>query len=392
MTLKRRLINIVKYNKVIYWFYSHLGVLAINILKIFVKQEPQSVMFVSFGGKRLDDSPKAIYDAMLKDSRFDNYKLYWGVMNPKQYSVQRGELITIDTIGFYKKLLSSQVWITNSSVNRGLPFQVDGVLYINTWHGIPIKCVGADTPEHTKAFGLKKDSTNYYYASSDFDNQIYHNAFSWPKEKILNYGLPRNDELYLMKGKEKQIEMKIKLGIGTNKKVILYAPTFREYILDGNNNVVLLPPMDLNKWEKELGDDYVMLFRAHYEVSKSMEIKESSFLKDMSSYPVLNELMLAADILLSDYSSIYFDFSILEKPMLCFCYDYEEYSTKRGTYIDIRKELNSYSSTEDEVIAEIVNIDEKERQAISSRFFHKYLPAQGGSCQKTLDLIVDNTK
>lgn len=386
--MKQRIVNLVKYNKTVYWIYSRIGVLAINILKLFTKQDCKSIIFVAYGGKKYDDSPKAIYEAMLKDPRFDEYKLIWALVSPENVEIPRGEKVKIDSYQYYKKLLSSKVWITNSSVNRGLNFYVKGALYINTWHGIPIKKLGRDTSEGNRAFTMYEDYTDYYFTSSPYDRKIMNAAFGIPYEKLLEIGLPRNDELYRRSNKKEQFLLKQKFDIEVNKKVILYAPTFREFTTEGGH-IVQLPPMDLKKWEEELGKDYVLLFRAHYEVSKLMDIHENSFVRNMTNYPNVNDLMLVSDILISDYSSMFFDFSILKRPMLCFCYDYDEYALKRGLYFDIREELKNEYSTEEEVIDAIKNMDEKKSIAISFSFFKKYMPEYGEACNKTLNLIYE---
>ena len=108
--------------------------------------------------------------------------------------------------------------------------------------------------------------------------------------------------------------------------------------------------MDLKKWKAELGDQYVLLFRAHYEVSKVMEVQENDFVRNVTDYPALNVLMIVSDILISDYSSIFFDYSIMDKCMLHFTYDFDKYEEKRGMYFDIRDYISGADS-EDGVIA-----------------------------------------
>lgn len=260
--MREKLIRIVKYNKFIYWVYSFLGKLGIEILKLFVKKNDNVIIFVSFGGKKYDDSPKAIYEAIIEDSRYDDCNLVWAFRNPEFYDIPRGEKVKIDTLNYYIKLLSAKIWITNSSVNRGLNFRVKHVLYINTWHGVPIKRLGNDTVKDNRAFGLKKDYTDYYYVSSNYDYTIMKSAFQIPEEKFLKFGLPRNDELYRRNSRTEQDALKAKIGVEPSKKVILYAPTFREFNTDADSNIVLIPPINLKKWQDALGDDYILLFRA----------------------------------------------------------------------------------------------------------------------------------
>lgn len=153
---------------------------------------------------------------------------------------------------------------------------------------------------------------------------------------------------------------------------------------------MLTPPITPKKWAKALGNEYIFLLRAHYEVVRFLIADGGDFMLDVSDYPSLNELMLVSDILISDYSSIFFDYSILCRPMLTFCYDYNEYAEKRGMYFDIREELKNDSKTEDELISKIKYLAYENQSEISRYFKHKYISECGCASQKTLEIIYRN--
>ena len=381
------LINRVKYSKTIYTIYYYIGSWLISLLKLFVKTDDKLIVFASFGGRRYDDSPKAIYEAMLLDHRFDSYKLVWAFMQPNKFEIPRGEKVKIDTFKYYKKLLSARVWVTNSSMNRGLDFTGNHTFELNTWHGSAIKKMGGDINKGNTSFGLKSSKKNedVMLAQGEYDVDVFTKAFSRPRESFRVIGLPRNDELAHVT-KDIQDATKQRLGISTNKKVILYAPTFREYDKDSGNNVILIPPIDLQLWKEELGKDYVLLFRAHYEVAKVMGIEDNDFVKNVSSYPSLNDLMIASDMLISDYSSIFFDYAIQGKPMLCYCYDYEKYAVKRGMYFDIREWLPS-ASDETELLRLIKAVDVNLKDEAAKKFQKRYVTEFGSASQKSVDII-----
>ena len=113
----------------------------------------------------------------------------------------------------------------------------------------------------------------------------------------------------------------------------------------------------MEKWRRMLGEEYILLFRAHYEVAKGLNIVDDDFVREMSGYPQLEDLMIVSDILISDYSSIFFDYSIMAKPMLAFCYDYDRYASERGMYFDIREWLPS-AENEDELL-ELLKLNDK---------------------------------
>jgi CDP-glycerol glycerophosphotransferase len=217
-----------------------------------------------------------------------------------------------------------------------------------------------------------------FFAQSQYDINIFSSAFNIPRIKFVLAGLPRNDELYSSDENQKN-QIKIKLNIPLDKKVILYAPTFREYKRN-INGCIGNDSINIEKWKKELYPEYIILFREHYEINSVLENAIDGFVKNVSEYPNLNELMLVSDILISDYSSIMFDFSILNRPIYSYAYDYDEYKEKRGMYIDIEKELpNGIQRTEIEILEEIKKCDFIEQVRKTRKFSKKYIETDGNA-------------
>ena len=386
--IKVHLINKIKYSKTLYSVYYNVMNTVINGMKLFVKTDDKLILFNSFAGRKFDDSPCALFEAMKKDERFKDYKLVWAFHNPNQYDVKGAEKIKTDTPEYFKTALKARVWITNSSFERGLHFKNKNTFYFNTWHGTPIKKMGNDI-ENNQSFGEKgKNSTDIMTAQSDFEIDVFSRMFGIPKNHFLKCGLPRNDILCSYDDSLRN-ELREKLGIKDNQKVVLYCPTFREFEKDSNNNVVLKPPIHLDQWKKELGSEYVLLFRAHYEVARAMDIKDDSFVRNMTDYPSLNELMIASDILISDYSSVLIDYSIMDKPMLHFTYDYEKYSSLRGMYFDIRDFING-SDNEEQLISLIKNLNTEQEVEKTRVFRQKYVNYYGNAVKESLDCIAEN--
>ena len=282
-----------------------------------------------------------------------------------------------------------KVHIIGNKKDSMLNFKGKKTFYLNTWHGTPIKKIGNDTLTNNKAFSSKnKFNADIITVQSEFEADVFLRVFNIERNKFLWCGLPRNDVLANYTS-DYVNELKKKLNLPLDKKIVLYAPTFREFARDKMQNCVLKPPVDLKKWEKELSDDFCFLFRAHYEVSKIMDIKENDFLRNVTDYPSLNELMLVSDILISDYSSIYFDFSIMDKVMLHFTYDYDEYAEKRGMYFDIRDYLNG-SNNEDDLIQIIKNINYSDEIKKTQMFRDKYVNYYGNAAKASVDCIYKN--
>ena len=386
---KRSLINIVKYNRFIYRLYYHIGSMGVKLMGMFVSPKKNRIVFSSFGGRKYDDSPRCMYEAMREDSRFKDYELIWALGNPDAFDVPGAKKVQCDTIAYYKTLMSAAVWVTNSTMERGLSFKPKRIFNVNSWHGSAIKKMGSDISKENSSFGSKgkENHNDIMLAQGQYDVDVFSRVFGVPVSNFRVIGLPRNDELVNCNTEENRKRIRAHLGIQEGKKVILYAPTFREYDKDSGLNCKLSVPIDLKKWENALGEEYVLLMRAHYEVVKMMVIEDNGFVKNVSSYPNLNELMIVSDLLVSDYSSIFFDYSVQDKPMLCFAYDYDKYSSKRGMYFDIRKKLEGNSENEDQLIEAIRNLDTDKAVAITRRFRKEYVEKSGTASKQSVEII-----
>lgn len=385
--MKKYLFYIVKYVKCIYQLYFYLGTFALKVLKLFVRPDDKLILFISFGGRKFDDSPKAIYDQMIKDDRFNDYSLVWAFNNPEAFDIERGEKIKCDTFSYFKTALKARVWISNSTVERGLEFKGKHTFYFNTWHGTPIKKMGSDIEDSNKSFkGMGQWKVDYFTCQGEFEQEIFCRVFNGLNKDIAQViGLPRND-IYANYTNEYMLSLRKKMNIPAEKRVILYAPTFREYDKSSSMEVKVSVPMHIERWRKELGEKYVLLFRAHYEVAKGLNIQDDDFVREMSGYPQLEDLMIVSDLLISDYSSIFFDYSIMAKPMLAFCYDYDRYASERGMYFDIRDWLPS-ADNEDKLLELIKSDAQGKHIAKTRKFQQKYVTAYGTAVKQSLDVL-----
>lgn len=390
----RSLVSQVKHTKFFYNAYFYLGSSFIRLLKFFVKPNDRLIVFSSFSGKSFDDSPRAIYEGMIMDHRFDDYELVWDFRDPQKYNIERGGKIKTDTLNYYITLLKARLWITNVSMYRGLDFTGINSYVFNTWHGSAIKKIGIDVKGGDGFVSKAKQKRgDVILAQGQYDVERFSHAYEMPRQSVLAFGLPRNDELVHNNKPDIINELKTHLGIAPNKKVILYAPTYREYLRDNKKNSIFSLPINIGKWEENLSSDFVILFRAHPDVVKVLNIVENDFVKDVSTYPHVNELMLVSDLLISDYSSIFFDYSILGRPMLCFAYDYDQYNETRGVYFDIREELASEILSDENILMDtILKLNWEERCKISISFRKKYVESFGDATKKTLDYFCEIMK
>lgn len=371
----------VKGNRIIYSIYYYVMSLFVNIIKIFVKTDNKLILFVSYGGRHYSDSPRVIYEAMLKDSRFDEYKLVWAFVRPQEFDLPNK--IKIDTLKYYITALKARCWVTNVMVERALNFEGKNTYYFFTTHGILVKCDGPDLKQY-KFSSKAKMKYDCCLSQSEFEKKIEMRMFGLSEDKIKIVGYPK-DDIFVNYTEEYRQVLRKKLNIPDNKKAILYAPTFREDL-----DLREAFEMNIEKWRNELSDDYVLLYRAHPVVAAN-EKKNDEFFHDETGYEVVEDLMIASDILVSDYSGIIFDYCIMHKPIYLWTYDYEEYQERRGLYFDIRKELPG-SGVEAEVIEMIRTHDWSDKLDSVIAFQEKYETVYGNGTTNSLDLINQNIK
>ena len=389
--MRIKIINFLKSHPDILGVFWNFVRIVLQIWALFVPIKKKTIIFSSFGGRKFDDSPKALYDEICKREYFKDWKLIWAFVDPDAMEIPRGEKIKIDSYSFFKTLICSQVWICNTGMDRDIGFNRKGILKIETWHGVPLKRICGE--EKTNAVEKKRkrksfDTETIRCAQSEYDREIFSRIFNASKDSILLCDLPRNDSLTKYKADDIE-KLKSNMNISLNKKVLLYIPTYREYLMDDNSMNYIAPPINLQRWREELGDEWVLLFRAHYAVNKVLNIKSDGFVIDVSSYPILNELYAISDVMISDYSSSFIDFSILGRPMLCYAYDLEEYENKRGLYIDLNKELPSkIDETEDEILNHIVTLDYEEESKKTKLFRDKYAPKAGNASVTVVDELI----
>ena len=367
----------LKNNLIIQYFYKRVFSFIFRFIGLFIKTDPNLILFNSFGGKKYNDSPKVIFEQLLNHPTSKKLKLVWALENPDNFDIPNAIKIEINSFKYFIIALKAKYWVSSVNIERGLKFKKDNTIYLNTWHGAGTKKIG-------NAVSKRKDydfsNVNYLLVQSNFEKNIFINDFGAIEQNFLLSGFPRSDELF--KTEKKQIDIyKRKLKIPKDKKIILYAPTWRESKNNGSSYDLNIP-LDIKKWQEKLTDEYVILFRTHTFTTNILNLKFNDLIIDVSDYPNVNHLLLISDILITDYSTIVFDYSILEKPFLCFGYDYKEYKNERGLYIDLEKEYpNGVQKTEDEILELILNMNYEKECEKTREFKSKYIEAGGNATE-----------
>lgn len=384
--MRDRLIYLLKHSGRVQKLYIVFMSFIIGVYGKFISLDNDLVLFVSFMGKGFDDSPKAIYEYMRSHAEYNQYRCVWAFEHPEKYPEL--ETIKIDSMNYFKIALRARFWITNTNIERGLHFKKKNQKYLNTWHGIALKHIGNDCPGR-KDYNF--DAVDYLVVSGEYDERVFRSAFRAREKSFLKCGMPRNEELWLADD-AKKTAVRQKLGIPKDKKVILYVPTWRDSD-DGGRSYSIKPPIDFTKLQKKVGGEYLVLFRAHHQTTKVQGITYSDFVINVSKYPMVNDLMIAADILVTDYSAIAFDYSILCRPIICYAYDYDSYLAKRGTYFDIDDYYpNKSCRTEKELVEKIINLNYEDECQNTKKFRDRFIQYGLGATEACTRAMFENLK
>ncbi|MEV5679748.1 CDP-glycerol glycerophosphotransferase family protein [Streptomyces sp. NPDC052179] len=299
--------------------------------------EPRpAVLYSSFDGRQYSDSPRAIHQELAgRDSGIEHL---W-VVRDQQAAVPAGvRAVTLHSADWYEALARSRWIVTNTQLPEWFE-RAQGQFVVQTWHGTPLKRIGRDlagTPNADAAYMASMPARaaqwSVLVSPNSFSTPIMRRAFGHTGE-VLECGYPRNDLLYAPDRGKVAAAVRERLAIPDGKRVVLYAPTWREDRpkRGGRYEPDLLLDPDLAR--RALGDDHVLLVRRHYLVGGS--VPQDDFVRDVSRYPDVTELMLISDCLVTDYSSLMFDFAQTGRPMLFHTHDLEHYrDTLRGFCFD----------------------------------------------------------
>ena len=377
--LKKRFEYILKHNSCIQFLYKSIMSCIFRIIGLFIKTDNSLILFNSFGGKKYNDSPRVLFETMLQDNRFNDCQFVWAFEKPDNYMIPNAKKIKIDSFEYFVEALKAKVWISSVNIERGLHFKKKNTIYLNTWHGAGTKKIG-------NACNGRKDydfsSVDMMLVQSDFERDIFIRDFLCNPEAIRMIGFPRNDELFHISN-DKHIELRKQFRIPISKKVILYAPTWRDS-KDGGLSYEFIPPMHINKWKSVLSDEYVMLFRMHTFTTR-FEMDYDEFAIDVSAYENLNHILAITDVLITDYSTIVYDAAIAGIPFICFGFDYDTYREERGFYFDLNDVYpGGVLKTEDEVINRIPDVINGIDRKLFIAFRDRYIQAGGAATEQIL--------
>ncbi len=340
----------------------------------FTSFDEHLVLLSSMSGDQFSGSPKVLFDAMQKDPRFAEFHYVWAFSHPDQHHVSGADVVKMDSFAYFRAALRAKIWITDVNIERGLSFKKKQTIYLNTWHGTGPK-KGGNAIAGRKDYDFSR--VDIFCCDGQYTHDVFIKWFGATEKSMLWCGRPREDELMEMTADDR-CRVRKQLGIADNVKAILYMPTWREGKLPVINQIL---------WEKALGSGYCVLTRAHhFSKEKAGTLQNGMFWKDVSDYPNVNELYWAADILISDYSSAFFDYGLLKKPMICFAPDYDDYKTNYGLFMDLEKEFpGGVLREEQEVLKLIQSMDPAEASAKCGAYCAGYVRHDQNATRACLD-------
>lgn len=369
--MRSKLIYFLKHSPLIQALVLKAGSIFFLVLGLFIKTDDKLVLLCDNSGKVYEgDSSKVLYDTMSADSDFSGFKYVWAFVDPNSFNVAGAEKVRIDSFRYFITALRAKIWITNTNIERGMRFKKTDQVYLNTWHGTG-----------PKAFGNTGKRRYYHFEDIDIlccDGQYQRDAmvnyYGAKDESIIYSGRPREDELYRINDAD-ILSIKKNLKIPLGKRVILYAPTWRDS-KDGGKTYAIAPPITTKKWEDALENDYVVLFRSHVVSTVAENLEFGGLFIDVSKYLNINHLYAIADILITDYSSTMFDYALLDKPVICFAYDYDSFLSETKLLFDLEKEMPSgVFKNEDKLLKHIremdYQIESKKTKAFKDKFLNR---------------------
>lgn len=367
--------------------------------------QPEIIVFESNLGRNYTGNPKCIYEEMVARGLDQEYRCYIILDDTSMVVPGHAKKIKRVRLQYFYIMARAGVIISDSRLPKFI-IKRQGVAYIQTWHGTPLKKLALDMDDVSMAgekdietykrnFAKNAATWDYLISQNHFSTQVFRQAFAFYKT-MLEIGYPRNDILFAKNNPTDIQAIKKELGLPLDKKIILYAPTWRDDEFYGQGKYKFTSKLDFNLAREELGDEYVFIVKYHYLVQDAIDWSEyQGFIYNFDMTYDIATLYLVSDLLITDYSSVMFDYSLLGRPMFFYTYDLEKYKNQlRGFYFDLTKEApGPIVTTTNELIQAIKEYQPEMYKEAYKAFHNKYNHADDGTASKqVVDLILSFDK
>lgn len=356
----------------------------------------EAVLFESFGGSAVTDSCLAL-DREIGRNRPDLVR-YWTVKD-QSIAVPKGAVPLVQYSSKWWEILSTAKYLVNNNNFPSAFRKASNQVYLQTWHGTPLKRIGNDVPSQNLSLVYRQLMVreaaywDYFLAQSPWAGRTMSKAFGYEGD-VIDIGYPRNSSLFGKVAKESRQITREFFEIEENQTVILYAPTWRDNKKTSSGHYEKVSYLDFGALQKRFGSDVVVLARGHVNTSKSNKVLAGSNVIDVTKYPDLNDLINASDLMVGDYSSVMFDYVNTGKPILFLVPDLEQYSSKtRGFYFNfVDSAPGPLCESTSQLIDALSNLDDvKARYATAYHSYRaKFAPNDSESTAKEVYDLVFN--
>lgn len=330
---------------------ARYGLIVLNGGLICLPIKRRQVVFESFNGKDVNDNPAAIYRELIREDPAYAQTAYFSV-KPREYAVLHAkypdmQLVKRFTPRWVALMARAEFWVLNSRLPNWWHANRRTTV-IQTWHGTPLKKLGADIPhvaipgtstaDYHQQFITAAHRWDYLIAPNQYSQDIFKSAFGF-RNHFLPIGYPRNDMLYTTSATQIQ-QLKRQLLGNVTGPIVTYAPTWRDDMAVRSGVYRFDLPFDLATFFEHVPAGTHLIIRPHYLVKDAIDIHGFEDRVTVLAETDIAQLYLISDLLVTDYSSVMFDFANLKRPELFFAYDLAHYRDQlRGFYFDYEREI-----------------------------------------------------
>lgn len=345
----------------------------------------RGVLFRSYFGESATDNGISIQKELQR--RGSDLPVYWAVQDKSIPVPEGGVPVVVNSPEFYELLFSVKYYVDNM-YQPEWHHKPDGQVLVQTFHGYPFKQMGHPhwrnlqfSQARIDAYDERASQWDYLVSPARYATPLLTRDFNYHGE-VLEIGYPRNDVLHAAEADELRATVRRSLGIEDGQTAVLYAPTFRDYLAANDTSAHMADFFDFEGATERLGDDYVFLVRGHaFNARSHKRVGNLAGCREVTDYPEVSDLYLAADAGIVDYSSLRFDFGVTGKPMLFHVPDLQRYKDTRGWLFDFEPTApGPLLDTTDEVVDRLLDLDgvRDEYAAAYERFRRDYLDLEDG--------------
>lgn len=370
-----------------------------NLFKKLFETKNNNVTFITVHKGNLEDNLGFVYKELIKRNSNFNYTF----ISKEEYSFSEInslasflhkiiEIVRLFLFKSYKMATSRYILLNDNFLPMAyMNFNSEDVV-IQLWHGAgAFKRFGLSSTANQDLIELEQlisEKLDHIIVSSKNIAPFYEEAFGVDSEKILALGIPSTD-YYFKKHDLNELRMKFedKYPKAKNKKIVLYAPTFRENEKMDEN---LIENFDIELFNNELGSEYILCIRLHPQINKKASLNQENVI-NLTDYPDEKELLLLADILITDYSSIMIEYTLLNKPLIFYPYDYEYYlDSERGFYFNYKNTVPGPIARTNKELINIIKENNYDFKKINDFKTYQFDHTDGNSSKRVVDLLYDH--